>query len=183
MLLHSTLRNTSDSLPQAPADYPENPQEGDEVYVLPTPEENPYFPIVGPVGANVTKHLLKPSAQEYEWIDPADPELPNGEPKWGMKGNVALAWRQVNAVCDYIEYTGEGRHGTNGDETVMELTGNAFIDNVTEFPAYYFFDGIPEPDYRSRVTDAKAVAINAGTVKLFWNNGNGEDTAYEIFSS
>lgn len=183
VIQNSKFGNTYESFAQGPADYPENPQEGDEVYVLPTPEENPYFPICGPVGANVTKHLLKPSAQEYEWIDPADPELPNGEPKWGMKGNVALAWRQVNAVCDYIEYTGEGRHGTSGDETVMELTGNAFIDNVTEFPAYYFFDGIPEPDYRSRVTDVKAVTINAGTVKIFWNNGNGEDTAYEIFSS
>jgi len=33
------------------ATYPVSPVEGDEVIVLPTIVENPYFPIVGPVNA------------------------------------------------------------------------------------------------------------------------------------
>ena len=57
------------------------------MYVLPTALENPYFPIVGPVGAIYSKHLQKVSSNQYEWIDPADPVLPNGDDKWAVKYN------------------------------------------------------------------------------------------------
>ena len=43
-----------ESFAQGSATYPENPAEGDEVYVLPTELENPYFPIVGPVCAKTS---------------------------------------------------------------------------------------------------------------------------------
>ena len=175
--------NVYETFAQGAATYPSDPQEGDEVYVLPTALENPYFPIVGPVGAIYSKHLQKVSSNQYEWIDPADPVLPNGDDKWAVKYNSQLSYRQINAVCDYIEYTEEGQKGTHGEETIITTNGNSFIDNVSEFPAYYFFDAIPDPDFKSNVTDVTSVTINSSTIKIYWNNTNTEDTAYEIFMS
>ena len=94
-----------------------------------------------------------------------------------------MSYRQINAVCDYIEYTEEGQKGTHGEETIITTNGNSFIDNVSEFPAYYFFDAIPDPDFKSNVTDVTSVTINSSTIKIYWNNTNTEDTAYEIFMS
>ncbi len=183
VIQNKKLAGTYESFAQGDATYPANPQEGDEVYVLPTAEENPYFPIVGPVGCQVSRHLQKPSSKEYEWIDPSDPTLPNGEDKWAMRYNPYLSYRQEEAVCDYIEYTEEGQHGTTGDETIINTDGAGFVENITEYPAYYFFDAIPEPDFKGKVTDVAAIAVNSSVIKLFWNNHNAEDTSYDIFVS
>lgn len=183
VIQNKKLAGTYESFAQGTATYPANPQEGDEVYVLPTAEENPYFPIVGPVGCQVSRHLQKPSSKEYEWIDPSDPTLPNGEDKWAMRYNPYLSYRQEEAVCDYIEYTEKGKHGTRGDETIINTDGAGFVENITEYPVYYFFDAIPEPDFKGKVTDVAAIAVNSSVIKLFWNNHNAEDTSYDIFVS
>ncbi|OJV37017.1 MAG: hypothetical protein BGO29_02610 [Bacteroidales bacterium 36-12] len=172
-----------ESFANGPAVYPPNPQEGDEVTVIPTAAENPYFPIVGPVAARYSSHGLKLGANQYEFIDPADPVDGDGKPKWTSKYNTALAWRQVDAVCDYIDYTEDGQHGINGDEKVVEVLRNAMIVNVSEFPEFYLFDAAPDPDFRSKVTDLSATPLNSTSVKLYWNNNNTEDTGYDIFAS
>lgn len=116
--------NTINDIPSysgAPADYPDAPVEGDEVTVIPTPAENPYFPIVGPVCAKPSSRGNTLGASSYE----TDRELWQTEPQvdedgnvvWFVRGSNRLVWRQVDAVCDYIEFTDEGRHGCNGDET------------------------------------------------------------------
>lgn len=175
------------SYTQAPAVYPENPQEGDEITILPTLEENPYFPIVGPVNAKSLVHGNNLSAQNYEqdreeWE--SEPNLDeNGNVIWTVKGNVALAWRQADAVCDYIDYHPEGIHGRYGEE-VRESTIRSMIQtNVSEFPEFFFFDSVPEPDYRSEVTDFSSRIVSSSAVELWWNNTNTEDTGYQVFVS
>lgn len=172
-----------ESYAKGAAAYPENPQEGDMVVVLPTKEENPYFPIVGPVSSKYSKHGKNPSAQEYEWIDPNDPTNEDGTTKWSLKYNPALAWRQVDAVCDYIQYSEEGKHGTMGDETNLEVLRGNITVNVSEFPEFFFFDAVPDPDFKSEISDLSAVPVNSTSIKLYWNNHNPEDTGYEIFVS
>lgn len=172
-----------ESFTQLPADYPENPQEGDTVTVIPSRDENPYFPIVGPVGGKHSVHGNNPGANQYEHIDSNDPVKEDGTPKWSVAGNNYLAWRQVHAVCDYIDYTEDGQHGIRGDETHMEALRGNIVDNVTEFPVYYFFDAVPDPDFRSEVTDLIGIPVNSSSVKLYWNNHNPKDTGYEIFMS
>lgn len=172
-----------ESFSQLPADYPENPQEGDTVTVIPSHEENPYFPIVGPVGGKYSTHGNNPGANQYEHIDPNDPVKDDGTPKWSVSVNNYLAWRQVHAVCDYIDYTEDGQHGIRGDETFMEALRGKIVDNVTEFPVYYFFDAVPDPDFKSAVTDLTGTPVNSSSVKLYWNNHNPKDTGYEIFMS
>ncbi len=100
-----------------------------------------------------------------------------------MSVNNYLAWRQVHAVCDYIDYTEDGQHGIRGDETFMEALRGNIVDNVTEFPVYYFFDAVPDPDFKSEVTDLTGTPVNSSSVKLYWNNHNPKDTGYEIFMS
>lgn len=166
------------SYTSAPATYPSNPQEGDRVTTLPTQQENPYFPIVGPVQARASSHDLNLSAQQYEqsYDD-------GGVTKWEAKNNTILAWRQVDAVCDYIQYTTEGQKGANGTKTTInKLAGNITI-NVSEFPEFYLFDGIPDIDFESMVTDLSATPINDSIIDLWWNNTNVEDTGYDIFIS
>lgn len=85
------------------ASYPSAPVEGDEVVVLPTVDENPYFPIVGAVNAKASASGNNIAAQQYE--SPTE----GGKPE--ILYDVSLAWRQVEAVCDYIERTDEGRRG------------------------------------------------------------------------
>ena len=175
------------SYTSAPATYPDNPKEGDEVTVLPTQEENPYFPIVGPVCAKSLVHGNNLGAQNYEqdreeWE--TEPNLDgNGNVIWTVKSNVALAWRQVDAVCDYIDYHPDGIHGRNGDE-VTEATVRGMIQaDVSEFPEFFLFDAVPEPDYRSEVTDFSSRTVSSSAVELWWNNTNTEDTGYQIFVS
>ncbi|WP_343566337.1 fibronectin type III domain-containing protein [Sphingobacterium sp.] len=166
------------SYTNAPANYPANPKEGDEVTTLPTLQENPYFPIVGPVQARASSHELNLSAQQYEqsYDD-------GGVTKWEAKNNQILSWRQVDAVCDFIEHTVEGRKGANGvKSTINKLAGKITV-NVSEFPEFYLFDGIPEIDFESKVTDLSATPINDSIIDLWWNNTNVEDTGYDIFIS
>lgn len=156
--------------------YPDNPVEGQEIVVLPTAEENPYFPIVGPVNAKNTSHGKNLEARGTEYYD-------TKSESWKIHGYSKLAWRQVQAVCDYIDYTGEGQHGIIGDESDVPVFGSKAIVNVTEFPDYYFFDGLPEYDYNSTVTDISFKANGTNSVTIYWNNANIEDTEYKIFVS
>lgn len=159
------------------AAYPENPQEGDEVVVLPTTEENPYFPIVGPVQAKASANGNNITAQQYE--KPAA----DGTGKLEVLYDVSLAWRQVEAVCDYIDYTEEGIHGSMGDETKEEVIRGMIKMNISEFPEYILFDAVPNPDYRSIVTDLASHTVSSSTIELWWNNTSTEDTSYQIFES
>lgn len=175
------------SYTQSPASYPESPAEGDEITTLPTAEENPYYPIVGPVCAKSLVHGNSLSAQQYEqdreeWE--TEPNLDdNGNVIWTVKGNIALAWRQVDAVCDYIDLHPEGAHGRNGDEVTEPTIRGMIRANVSEFPEYFFFDAVPEPDYRSEITDLSSKTVSSSAIELWWNNTNTEDTGYEIFVS
>lgn len=175
------------SMAQGEADYPSDPEEGDEVVVLPTPEENPYYPIVGPVHARNSLHGLNPTAGEFEkdredWeSEPGYNE--DGTVNWRIGSDIRLSWRQVEAVCDYIEYHPEGIHGRNGDEVTESTVRGMILTNVSEFPEYYFFDAVPEPDFKSSVENVNAVPVSSSTVDLWWNNTNTEDTGYEIFMS
>ncbi len=159
------------------ATYPENPQEGDEAVVLPTAEENPFFPIVGAVQAKASANGNNLSAQQYE--KPATGAA--GKPE--VLYDASLAWRQVEAVCDYIEYAPEGRHGSWGDETTAEVVRGNIVMDVSEFPEYVFFDAVPDPDYRSEVAQLSSRPVSSSAVELWWNNTNTEDTAYQIFAS
>ena len=175
------------SYAQGPALYPESPQEGCEVVVLPTTEENPYFPIAGPVQAKNSSRGNNLSAQQYEtdreeWQDEPNVDA-EGNIIWSVKNDISLSWRQVEAVCDYIDYHPEGIHGRTGNETIEESVRGMIRVNVSEFPEYFFFDAIPEPDFKSLVTDFSSRTISASAVELFWNNTNTEDTGYQIFVS
>jgi hypothetical protein len=169
------------------ANYPQNPVEGDEVIVLPTTEENPYFPLVGPVAAKSDSHGNQLSANMFDsdradWATEPDKDA-NGNVIWTKRYDTALAWRQVTAVCDYIDYNSEGIHGKVGDEEILTPVRSSLIVNVSEFPEYYLFDAAPIPDFKSSVEDVSAVAVNSNTINLYWNNVNVDDEAYQIFQS
>lgn len=175
------------SYSQVQAKYPSNPKEGDEITILPSEQENPYFPIVGPVSAKPLIHGNNLGANSYEqdrefWQ--TEPNIDdNGMVIWEVKQNASLAWRQVDAICDYIEFHPEGVKGANGIESTIETIRGFIQVNVSEFPEFYFFDNIPDPDFRSHVSDLSSVAINSSSVELWFNNSNVEDTAYQVFSS
>lgn len=175
------------SYTSAPASYPENPQEGDEITILPTTEENPYFPIVGPVNAKVSPHNNTLSARQWEqdkedWQ--SEPELDeNGNAVWLVKSDAYYSWRQVDALCDYIDYHPDGIHGAHGDISEVEIVRGGILTNITEFPEYFLFDGIPDPDYDSKISELSSKTINSSTIELWWNNNNYEDTGYQIFTS
>lgn len=175
------------SYAQGPAIYPSSPQEGSEIVVLPTIEENPYFPIVGPVQAKSSSHGNNLSAQQYETDREEWQNEPNtdaeGNVIWSVKNDISLSWRQVDAICDYIDYHPEGAHGKNGDEVVEQVIRGMLQTNVSEFPEFYFFDAVPEPDYNSEVTDFSSRAVSSSAVELWWNNTNTEDTGYQVFVS
>lgn len=146
--------------------------------ILPTPEENPHFPIVGPVGAynNVTKTYLQ--ANQY-----VTQELINGVTTDVTLYDQSLQWRQVNALCDYIEFHPEGIKGSNGVETELQVFDNNFITHVTEFPEFFLFDAIPVPDYKSEISELTTITKSASEITLWWNNNNPYDTHYDIFIS
>lgn len=156
--------------------YPSNPEEGMEVVVMPTMVENPYFPIVGPVKSAYSSNGNKLEARQHEKFN-------TSTGMYEVAYNIYNAWKQVEACCDYIDYTEEGMHGTRGDEKLMDIVRNTLTCNVSEFPEYYFFDAVPEPDYKSEVTDFNARPVSGEAVELWWNNTNAEDTAYQIFVS
>jgi len=170
------LINNTGNYAQGVANYPDNPQEGDEVVVLPTLSENPYFPIVGAVQAKASAAGNTIQANQYEYI-PQNQTVPV------VAYSPALAWRQVHAVCDYIDHTAEGHHGTQGDEVELSVVRGAVITNVSEMPQYLLFDGVPDPDYRSEISELSSVTISSSSVELWWNNNSVEDTAYQIFVS
>ena len=171
---------TFESFSNEPAIYPTNPQEGDVVNIIPTSTENPYFPIVGPVCAKISGYtgtLL--GANQYDVQENVDGEL-----MWVSRYNTsALTWRQVDAVCDYIQYTDEGQHGVSGDSTNLQIQQNTVTLNIDEIPKYILFDGIPDITYDSTVSDLSAKTINSTTIQLWWNNNNPKDTGYQVFIS
>lgn len=156
------------------ATYPSNPVEGDEVVVLPTTAENPYFPIVGPVAAVTNSLGMTLGANQYL-------STSNGKPS--ISYNIALSWRQVNAICDYIQYSPEGIHGCQGTETTLNPVAGNLVVNVSEFPEYYFFDAVPDIDFNSTISNLTSTPVNSTSIKLYWNNTNTSDTGYQIFSS
>ena len=93
------------------------------------------------------------------------------------------AWRQVDAVCDYIDFHPEGIRGRTGDERTGEVIRGMIRTNVSEFPEFFFFDAIPEPDYRGEITDLSSRTVSSSAIELWWNNTGVEDTGYEIFVS
>ena len=157
------------------AEYPVEPQEGDEVVVLPTAQENPYFPIVGAVNAKASANGNNLAAQQYE--------NPTPDGKCEVLYDVSLAWRQVEAVCDYIEYSAEGQRGAWGDAVTETPLRGIVRMNVSEFPEYLLFDAVPDTDYRSEVSGVATHTVSSSAIELYWNNNNTEDTAYDIFSS
>lgn len=163
------------SLAAGEAAYPADPAEGDEVVVLPTASENPWFPVVGPVNARTSASGNDLAAQQYERV------LEDGSVE--ALYDVSLAWRQVEAVCDYIDYHPEGVRGRMGDEATVEAVRGTIRVNVSEFPEYYLLDAVPEPDYRSEVTGLSSRTISSSAIELWWNNTSVEDTGYEIFVS
>ena len=169
-----------ESFTQELAKYPTNPKEGDTVVVFPTSAENPYFPLVGPVAAYrsaKTGQLLGANQYEYSTIND------QGNTVWNAKYNTGLSFRQNEAICDFIEYHPEGIRGRSGDKTQVSLIGNKVAINVTEFPQYIEFDGIPSTSFNSKVTDLQVISKDSSTLQLWWNNHNFEDTSYEIFLS
>ena len=153
--------------------------DGIETVTLPTAEENPYFPIIGPVGMKINKISQYINANQYieETLDE------NGSTIISVKYDLGLAWKQVDNICDFIEFHPEGIKGANGIETNVDIIRGGFVANISEFPDYYFFDAIPDPDYKSHVEDLSANTISSSSIKLFWNNINTEDTGYQIFKS
>jgi len=172
----STLINNTGNYAQGAATYPDNPQEGDEVVVIPTAVENPYFPIVGPVQAIASAAGNTVQANQYEHI-------PAGQTAPTLEYSPALAWRQVHAVCDYIDHTTEGIHGSTGNETVLDVLRETITINISEIPEFFFFDAVPTTDYNSEISDLTSVTESSSSIKLWWNNNNVEDTGYQIFKS
>ena len=107
----------------------------------------------------------------------------DGNVVWTVKGNPMYAWRQVDAVCDYIDFHPEGIRGRTGDERTGEVIRGMIRTNVSEFPEFFFFDAIPEPDYRGEITDLSSRTVSSSAIELWWNNTGVEDTGYEIFVS
>lgn len=143
--------------------------------IFPTAEENPYFPLVGPVGLNVG-FIGNRTVAANEFVER------NGD-KWVIRGDNRLAWRQIFSLCDYIEFHPEGVRGSHGDEKSVVVKDGKMSVNVSEFPKIYLFDGVPDIDYQSEITDVSAVVRGDSVVELYWNNHNPEDTGYEVFIS
>lgn len=174
--------NVTGSITNQPSVYPEHAVEGDVCVTLPSIDENPYYPIVGPVCAVRSKLIPSstPEAKGYIKIGSYDS---NGDPVYEYKINSRLAWRQVDAICDFIEYSEEGKKGFSGITTELEVNNGTFSINVSEFPSFFTFDGIPITDYDSQVTDLVGKPLNVGSVALYWNNNSNEDTGFRIYIS
>lgn len=146
---------------------------------FPTQEQNPWFPIVGPVNgwSEMNGGLASDQYLQQTGVDG------NGVPTFEVASDARLYHRQLDALCDYIEYHPEGIRGTWGDEEISNTQPGNMIINVGEFPDIYLFDKTPDPDFKSYIDTTTAVVINPTTVEIWWNNNNPYDTHYEIFSS
>lgn len=149
---------------------------------FPTEEENPYFPIVGPVNSFGVSAKY-PGSGDYSYINVTAEQYLNSSSVIGV--DAALAYRQVDAICDYIDFHEEGIKGANG--TLKEVTINQSkikINVVTELPEIYLFtDGIFTPTYEATIEDLEAVAQSANSIKLYWNNTNPKDESYDLYMS
>ena len=155
--------------------FPENPVEGQTYTVLPTYEENPYFPIVGPVGTeNLTEERNALTSIQFE-------KKVNGE--WKTYNDMHLSLRQQRAIYDFITETEEGQKGAHGVEDDIDIINmeNSLTLNVTTFPELYIFDGLGDYDYEGEVTMIDAVSMSSSSIRLYWNNSNPHDESYDIF--
>lgn len=156
-------------------EFPSNPVEGQKYTILPTPAENPYFPIVGPVATGVlTSERNNLKSTQFERKE-------KGE--WVVKTDVHLSLRQQRAIYDFIVETNEGRLGSMGieDDINISNTENKLTINITTFPELYIFDGLGDYDYEGEVTMVDAITISESSIRLFWNNTNPHDESYDIF--
>lgn len=170
-----TKNGISESYTQQEVTYPSNPSVGDEVVTLPTPEENPYFPIVGPVECQTTTSGKKPNTRQY---------LDGNELKYYNNSEGMMRYRQSYAIYDYIRYSEEGIHGTSGDETVLAASDNKITVPVVDMiPMIILFDAVPETTFTSKVYDLSSRAVSPYSIRLWWNNSNVEDTGYRIYYS
>lgn len=149
---------------------------------FPTAEENPFFPIVGPVGSKgvFSQH---PSQTELSFNYIQANQYVNENKS--VNTDNTLAWRQVDAICDYIEFHPEGIKGSWGEliETPIIQKG-VIINVVTEIPEIYLVDGgIIKPSFSSKIEDLSARALGANSIKLYWNNANPKDEYYDIYRS
>lgn len=151
---------------------------GDLRTILPSSNENLYFPIVGPVGACTWKDVDEKDRliEARQFVEDDNRTIIEDS---------TLSWRQVDAICDYIEYSTEGQKGCRGIETVItsssgKISAGKLTVNVTERPEYYFFEASQPASYKGTVTEVSAQAISPSTVKVWWNNTNAYDTGCQI---
>ena len=133
-----------------------------------------YYPIVGPVGlwdSDINAYLTANKRKVWN-VD-----------HWEVQNYNQGIWEQANALADYIQNNPEGVKGSHGISQDLDVVGNKLIINVTEFPEYYLFDAVPEPDFESFVENVSSRTEGTNSVTLFWNDTNPEDTGYEIFYS
>ena len=149
---------------------------------FPTEEENPYFPIVGAIG---TKGIFSmyPGQTELGWNNISANQYINSNLEIGS--SAALAYRQVDAICDYIDFHPEGIKGANGVvEDIPIIQNQVKINVVTEVPIIYIIDNaIIQADFESSVSDLSGVAKSSSAVMLYWNNNNPNDESYDLYLS
>ncbi|MFV0501215.1 MAG: hypothetical protein ACK5MH_06455 [Bacteroidales bacterium] len=149
---------------------------------FPTEEENPYFPIVGAIGAKGVSAKF-PGEAELGWkIIGANQYV---KPNLEIGVSASLSYRQVDAICDYIDFHTEGKKGANGiEENILIIQNQITIDTVTEVPNIYIIDNaIIQADFESSVSDLSGVAKSSSAVMLYWNNNNPNDESYDLYLS
>lgn len=148
---------------------------------FPTEEENPYFPIVGAISSYGISSKFPAQDPAYHLIQANQFVKPNLE----IGVSASLSYRQVDAICDYIDFHPEGIKGANGVLEEVGLSQNKFkINVVSEIPEIYLIDGtIIQPTFESSIEDLTAVAQGTSSIKLYWNNLNPKDESYDLYLS
>lgn len=166
-------------LPTSVREYDENNKVISATF--PTYEENPYFPIVGAVKTFGISSYFSGSSIGYNTIGANQYLKPSTE----IGVSAALAYRQVDALCDYIDFHPEGIKGANGELINVNISQNKIkINVVTELPEIYLFEnGIIQSSFESYIEDLSAIAQDTNSIKLYWNNTNAKDQSYDIYSS
>lgn len=136
-----------------------------------------WAPIIGPVGAVYDPDVqATPLASQKKVWNATDN-------KFELSNNSDWSWEQVNTIINYIKTNPEAIKGTTGELTSHNIIGSTYTINVSEFPEYYFFDGIVDPTYESNITDLSAIPVSPNSIKLYWNNTNAKDQTYNVFMS
>lgn len=150
--------------------------------VFPTIEENPYFPIVGPIGSKSVESYFPGKAMGQNNIE--SQHYVEADTKKIVRVQEG-PYRQLNAICDYIEFHPEGIKGANGIEILLPIVDNTLtLSLVTEMPRILLFDGdYIEPDYLGTIENVTTIAINATSIKVYWENTSAKDESYDIYLS